>query len=236
VSRTTFPSRLTTSSDLQIAQVVQMLVPSVEVQRADARRSQSINNLKQIGLAFHNYADTNGKFPAASILGPDGKTPHSWRVAILPYIEQNDLYQQYKFDEPWDSPSNRKILDKMPAIYRNPLSKSMTSASYYVLTGKDTLFPDHTGMAIAQITDGTSNTIMAVEAERDIPWTKPEDIPFDPTDQKTPIPKLGGFGGSDIIVLFADGSVRTLKLTINPNIFRAISTRDGGEVISSDAF
>jgi hypothetical protein len=228
--------RLTTSSDLQIAQVVQMLVPSVEVQRADARRSQSINNLKQIGLAFHNYADTNGKFPAASILGPDGKTPHSWRVAILPYIEQNDLYQQYKFDEPWDSPSNRKILDKMPAIYRNPLSKSMTSASYYVLTGKDTLFPGHEGIGFAQITDGASNTIMAVEAERDIPWTKPEDIPFDPTDQKTPIPKLGGFGGSDIIVLFADGSVRTLKLTINPNVFRAISSRAGGEVVSSDAF
>jgi len=226
---------LSAASDLQLAQAFQLIAGPVQTQRDRARNAQSINNLKQIGLAFHNYNSANDKFPAAAILGPDGKPPHSWRVAILPYIEQNDLYQQYKFDEPWDSPSNRKLLDKMPVIYRHPLSKSTTSASYFVFTGKETLFPGNEGSKLADITDGTSNTILAVEANQDIPWTKPEDLPFDPNENQR-FPKLGGFIPGPINVLMADGSVRRLKETISPIVLKALITRAGGEVIDSSAY
>ena len=87
--------------------------------------------------------------------------------------------------------------------------------------------------SIPQITDGASNTIMAVEARRDIPWTKPEDIPFDP---KGSLPELGGYWENGFNALFADGSVRALKSSIQPRILKALITRDGGEILSSDSY
>ncbi len=79
-----------------------------------------MNDLKQIGLAMHNYHDVNKHFPAPVIMGPDGKTPHSWRVAILPYLDQQELYKQYNLNEPWDSPHNKKLLKKSPPSIGTP--------------------------------------------------------------------------------------------------------------------
>ena len=100
-------------------------------------------NLKLIMLAMHNYADTfKGGFPPPVLMGTDGKgkVPHSWRVAILPYIEQSELYHQYRFDEPWDSEANKLVLAKMPAVYRHPLDDpKSTNASYFVLRSEKLL-------------------------------------------------------------------------------------------------
>jgi prepilin-type processing-associated H-X9-DG protein len=229
---------LASLTDIKIAQ---LLAPAVQAQRTTARRAQSVNNMKQIGLALHNYASVHGHFPPPIVLGPDGKTPHSWRVAILPYIEQQHLYQTYKMDEPWDSPNNRKLIELMPATFVSPESRSKTATSYFVLTGKHTIFNGTKGTDFAQITDGTMNTIAVVEAVRDIPWTKPEDIPFDPPgdnilDPAVIVPQLGGLSVGGFNALFADGSVRYIKDTIRPTILKALFTRDGGEVISSDSF
>ncbi len=224
---------LSATSEFQLAQALQLLTPSVQGARDSARRVQSMNNLKQIGLAFHNYADSNGNFPAAAVLGPDGKTKHSWRVALLPYIDQADLYNQYKLNEPWDSPANLQVLAKMPVVYRHPNSKQATASSYYVLTGKDTIFSGDKGKKLSEITDGTSNTIMAVEADREIPWTKPEDIAF---DQAGALPKLGGFEPDSFTALFADGSVRTINNSINAMTLKALLTAAGGEVIKADGY
>ena len=100
--------------------MVAMLVPAVQQARAAARRVQSQNNLKQIALALHNYHSAYTHFPAQTVLGPDGKTVHSWRVAILPFLNQVDLYKQYQLSEPWDSESNLKVLSQMPPVYRDP--------------------------------------------------------------------------------------------------------------------
>src|SRR5205085_607175 len=104
--------------------------------------AQCVNNLKQIGLAFHNYADQKDGFPAAAITGPGGKPLLSWRVAILPYIEQQALYQKFKLDEPWDSPHNKELIKYMPTVYACPsrnrdAEPGMTA--YRVFAGKDTL-------------------------------------------------------------------------------------------------
>src|SRR5262249_34008276 len=75
----------------------------------EANRKQSQNNLKLIGLAFHNYLSTYGVFPASASFKKGKKPLLSWRVAILPFIEQEALYKKFKLDEPWDSPHNKKL-------------------------------------------------------------------------------------------------------------------------------
>jgi beta-lactamase regulating signal transducer with metallopeptidase domain len=210
-----------------------MLLPAIAKAREAAQRAQSINNLKQIALAMHNYADVNKTFPPAVLLGPDGKTPHSWRVAILPYIEQDTLYKQYNFNEPWDSENNKKVLERMPPVFRNPMdAANRNTSSYYVLTGKGGIFnadAAKSGTGFAQISDGTSNTVLVVEAKRDIPWTKPEDIPFDPQKE---LPKLGGFAHDGFAAALADGSVHFVTSAVNPQLLKAMFTASGGEPIT----
>ncbi|MFI5459683.1 MAG: M56 family metallopeptidase [Isosphaerales bacterium] len=239
--------RLQAKSSVDLAEGVKLLAPAVVAARQSADRSMSVNNLKQIALAFHNYHATKGRLPTPVLYGgASGKVPYSWRVAILPYLEQQELYNRYNFDEPWDGPSNRKLLDVMPATYSYPgldgNPSSRTNTSYFVFTGEGTaLCPipagkgesGPTGPTFMDVTDGISNTILAVEAQRNIPWTKPEDIPFDPNG---PVPELGGFTPDGFNACFADGSVRYLKKSINPIVLKALITRAGGEVISNDSY
>jgi hypothetical protein len=175
-------------------------------------RAQSVDNLVRIGIALHRYALANNQLPPAVIYGPDGKPWHSWRVLILPYLGQIDLYNSYDFNQPWDSANNRSLLEKMPNIYREPAYGEATGsfAHYAALVGPDACFPSPKptqpgatvpigtirnvmgGRGFEEITDGSSNTIMVapVEPERRIPWTKPEDIAIGPD-----FPGLGKPGG-----------------------------------------
>jgi hypothetical protein len=194
---------------------------------------QSANNLKQLALAMHNYHDVHGKFPAAAVLGADGKTTHSWRVALLPYLEQDHIYKKYRFDEPWDSPSNARLSMPMTPFLRHPQApEGSSTSSYYVLTGPETIFAGSAGLRISEIADGTSNTILIVEAKRDIPWMKPEDIPY---AADKPLPELGGYDPSGFFVALADGSVRRLPKTIDEKLLRSLITRNGGEPIDYSA-
>jgi prepilin-type processing-associated H-X9-DG protein len=223
--------RLTANTRYNGAMAAAIFMPAVAQARQSAQRVQAANNLKQLGLAMHIYADQHGSFPPAVLYGPDGKTPYSWRVAILPYLEQKTLYDQYRFDEPWDSPANRRVLEQMPVFYRSPSADPQsTSPSYFVLTGPDTIFSGKEGTKFQQITDGTSNTLMIVEAKREIPWTKPEDIDYDP---KQPLPKLGGFYPGGFNAAFADGSVRFISEAVDEHQLRALITKAGGEPIDS---
>jgi beta-lactamase regulating signal transducer with metallopeptidase domain len=215
--------------------VASLLLPAVAKAREAAQRAQSTNNLKQIALAMHNYADVNKGFPPAVLLGPDGKTKYSWRVALLPYLEQQQLYNQNNFNEPWDSENNKKILAQMPPVYRHPsapgIAGNRQSSSYYVLTGEGGIFnekPSKSGTDFAEIRDGTSNTLLAVEAKRDIPWTKPEDISFDVDGQ---LPQLGGYAREGFAAALADGSVRFFPVGIDPTVLKALFTANGGEVV-----
>ena len=209
--------------------LIALLLPTVQSAREAARRAQSMNNMKQLGLAFHNYHDTYKKFPGSTNLGPDGKTVHSWRVAVLPFVDQNELYKQYKLDEPWDSEHNKQLVEKMPAVFRSPsATNGQNFPSYFGLTGPSAGLGDGNGEKMRNFTDGTSNTILLVGAERDIPWTKPEDIPFDPEKD---LPKFGGHHQGGFLALFADGSVRLIESTIDKDALKALLTRNGREVV-----
>lgn len=195
-------------------------LPAIQKARDAARRAQSMNNLKQLALAMHMYSDQHGHLPPAVVMGPDGKTPHSWRVELLPYLELNQLYQQYKLDEPWDSPNNKKVGAVVTPIFHSPADESPpTDASYFVLTGNGTMFSSKDGIKLRDITGGTSNTIMIVEAKREIPWTKPEDIDC---DSAKPLPKLGGFYADGFCAALADGSVRFIFNTVKDEMLRAL--------------
>ncbi len=221
--------RISARIDASAKQYVAMLIPAVQTSRTAARRAQSMNNLKQIALAFHNYADVHGQFPPAVVIGPDGKTPHSWRVAILPYIEQQALYQQYKFDEPWDSENNKKIAEAVIPVYQCPEDdRESTNSSYFALVGNGTVFDNPKGTPFREITDGTSNTLMIVESKKAVPWSKPEDIPVDLTKD---LPPLGGWYEGGFIAAICDGSVRFISSSIDVNVLKALITKSGGEVI-----
>jgi RNA polymerase sigma factor (sigma-70 family) len=200
--------------------------------REAAARMQSTNNLKQIGLAMHVYHDAYRHFPLHAIYSKDGKTPLlSWRVAILPFIEQNELYNQFKLDEPWDSEHNKKLIAKMPNIYVTPAVKQLEPGMtyYQVFTGPKTVFDGKTKMTITDITDGTSNTILVIEAKDPVVWTKPADLVF--PKEKDKFPAVGGHFKDVVLVGLCDGSVRYLPASLPVATMRALVTPQGGEPI-----
>jgi hypothetical protein len=208
-----------------------------------ADRDRSRNNLRQIVIAFHNFNDVYGGLPAAAIVDKAGKPLLSWRVAILPYIEEDKLYKEFRLNEPWDSKHNKKLLAKMPKIYAPTVSEKPAKADhtyYQVFTGPDTPFnpkavrgnpPVSLGARIpASFTDGTSNTILVVEAGEAVPWTKPVDLVY---DAKKAIPKVGGLFPEGFHVAMADGSVKYIDRKIAEQTLRALITPAGGEVIGN---
>jgi hypothetical protein len=209
--------------------------------RADddpVQRSKSINNLKHIALAFHNYHSANNHFPAAAIMSAENKPLLSWRVAILPYLEGQALYEEFHLDEAWDSPHNKELLAKMPETYAPVVPKDglPENCTYYQgFNGTGCLFDGDNGQAIQSITDGTSNTLLVVEAEKPVPWTKPIDLVVD-DDKEKPLPKVGGQFEAGFLVAFCDGSVRLLKSDIDPEVLRKLISRNGGEVVNANDF
>jgi RNA polymerase sigma factor (sigma-70 family) len=206
---------------------------SVDKLREAAARTVSANNLRQIGIAMHLYHDANKALPLHAIYSKDGKTPLlSWRVAILPYIEQLPLYNEFKLDEPWDSPHNKKLIPRMPRTYVPPgaAAKKEPGLTYYqVFTGPGTLFDGSKKMTFQDITDGTSNTLLAIEAKEPGIWSKPADLKL-PADRDK-LPPAGGLFKSGINALLCDGSVRFLPPNPSPALLRALVTPNGGEKV-----
>ncbi len=215
-----------------------LLLPAVQAAREAARRTQCSNNLRQIGLAMHNYHDINGNLPPAHIADANGKAIHSWRVLILPYMEQDPLYKRYDQSQAWDSPANRQLLSQMPPTYQCPSAGvGGQNTSYVVVQGPETIFDGDKPCPMRAITDGTANTIMIVEAPHaNIPWTEPRDLNFAEltmaVNSGANSPHSTHPGG--VQVLMADGSVRFLSAGISAADLQALLTKAGGEVISSN--
>ena len=248
--------------------LLQQFDPDHEPQRP--HRAQSETNLRQIAIALHNFHDAYGYFPPAVIRGPDGEPWHSWRVLILPYLEETDLFDQYRFDEPWDGPNNKRLLERIPSVYQDPVYGDTVEpyTHYAVIAGPEgddvpphlqTTFPgkgvqitdlengvggalregqSDSRSSLTDLSDGTMNTILAgtIDPERRIPWMKPEDVVF---QEGFPPPGAGdGFAaphreGSEAagLFVFADASVRAISVTVDPEVFRAMMTRAGGEQV-----
>jgi hypothetical protein len=210
------------------------MTPMVKSASDAAGRAQKMNSFKQILLAMHNYASAKGSFPPPASHSDDGKPLLSWRVLILPYIEEMELYKQFHLDEPWDSEHNRTLIDKMPAVYRDPVKVVVGGdagrTTCLVPTGEKTMFPDAEALEFRQVTDGTSQTMALVDAvpELAVVWTKPDDWEV---DLKDPLRGVKRTDGDGFIAGYADGSVRFVPNDIDPAKLAAIVTATGGEVV-----
>lgn len=214
----------------QIGQVVQA-TGAIRVAREQAKAMQSMNNMKQIALAFHNFESAYQTLPPQYLASKDGKKLLSWRVMILPFIEQSELYNQFHLDEPWDSPHNRTLIDKMPQFYVTPgpeVGKTvyqtlLTPNSIFGRQGKPARFQD--------ITDGTSNTIWLTEVDvaDAVVWTKPDDYAV---DNEESVKKL--YKQRDAVPFgYIDGSVRTIPKALTFDTLKKLLSINGGEVVEA---
>lgn len=190
------------------------------------------DNLQLIGWAMYPFAKVNGHLPPRAIF-KDGKPLLSWRVALLPYVEQKSLYEQFRCDEPWDSHHNLALVQKIPPAYVNPkLDAKLTRAgrtNYLVPTGPGTLFDGERGTRMTDIRDGTSHTLLILEANADraVIWTKPDDLQIDPD---RPLLGLGQFHPGFFMALCADGRLHSIRNTIDPKTLSNLFNPCDGEV------
>jgi hypothetical protein len=184
----------------------------------------SKENLRRIVLGMLNYETGNSGFPT-DILDNNGKPLLSWRVAILPYID-NNLFEQFHLDEAWDSDNNKKLLELMPKIFEPVRVKADKGKTFYQCFSGNGALISSKPTKIASITDGTADTFAVVEAGEAVEWTKPVDIAFDP---KKPLPKLGGMFDGNFHAAFCDGSVCYIRKNIKQEVLKKYVTIAGSE-------
>ncbi len=204
------------------------------------RQAACVNNLKQIQLALQSYHQAFGSLPPAYIADASGRRLHSWRVLILPFLEQGSLYDRYDFRQPWDGPNNRKLLGQVPSVYTCPSRQSpiRNLTSYVAIGGPGTMFPGTTPVKFADVTDGLSDTVLVVETDNlDIPWTAPVDLNVGTMSLRVNDDRFPGIssrhsGSADVV--FGTGRVRYLREGIDGQTVRALITIAGGEEITAD--
>jgi hypothetical protein len=185
---------------------------------------------------MHNYNDVHGRLPPAVVYGYGGKPLLSWRVLLLPYMEQQTLYKEFKLDEPWDSPHNLQLLPRMPMTYAPPGSKAARVPPYHtvchVFVGKGTPFEGVEGLRLPKdFPDGTSNTFLIFEGGEPVPWTRPEELVYEPDE---PLPELAPLFKDGFRVALADGSRQWIRRQTSEATLRAAITRNGGEPMGPD--
>ena len=215
-----------------------LLLPAVQAAREAARRMQCANHIKQIVLAIHNYHDTYDALPPLYTVDTDGKPLHSWRVLLLPFIEQTALYEMIRLDEPWNSPHNRQFHSFRVPVYTCP-SNPGGGCCYSAIAGHG-FVPNTKGDLrrgehnFTRISDGTSNTLAIVEVRDSFNWMDPTaDVDLEELLKGiNGRGRVGSFHLGGINAGFFDGFVRFIADSIELEILRALATPSGGEAVS----
>jgi prepilin-type processing-associated H-X9-DG protein len=213
-----------------------LLLPAINAAREAGRRASCTNKLRQINLALLNYESTYGHLPPAASKGKNGDPPMSWRVAILPFMEQDALYRRYRANEPWDSPANRELAKIRLQEFVCPSDTDAVpgETSYVMITGENTIGgkPGSPGIRPAEFSGNRGDTIMVLEVHGlKIPWTEPRDITLAELAQRLRANggRIGHVAGFN--VGFADGSVKNISPQIDPGVLRSLAIINGGQPV-----
>lgn len=226
---------------IMIPLLIALLLPAVQTAREASRRMESLNNLKEIGLANFTFESTHNRLAASYNTDKNGRPLLSWRVHMLPYMEYGNLYDRFRLDEPWDSPHNQALIPLMPDVYRSPFSLAPEGQTTYLgnaVEGGTFAKPSGPnemsdllldGYRSTDISDGLAQTwhVVEVDDEHAVPWTQPAD--FDPPPGSDLSSWLRKVSGSGCLVLFCDGSTN-METIVDNQAIRSKLTRDGGEV------
>ncbi|HVX10446.1 MAG TPA: M56 family metallopeptidase [Pirellulales bacterium] len=200
-----------------------------ELQARDKRDEQThIAKLGRLVEALNSYYDAHGHYPPAAAVGADGKTLHSWRVELLPYLGEQSLFDSYRLDEPWDSEHNKPLVERIPSAYGTSQWSAKGHTDYFVVTGNGTLFDTDQPTKRESITDAPGETILVLQSNQKVPWTKPVDIETS-ADHNTLRPFRGH--GKGFYAAFADGTVRLVSKATDPASIRAMFTKAGGDEV-----
>lgn len=202
--------------------------------------SQKMNkentNFKVLGLATHNHSDANGTLPrpfheepGAFNRGPVGDLSDrlSWRVTILPYTEHDNLYRQFKRNEPWNSPTNQPLSNTPIKYYSDADTPNDPATRLRCFYDNGAVFDTRIPVTLNAITDGTTNTILYVEGGDKVTWSRFQEYKFEPMGT---LPQLGKPNSSTFMVVMCDGSIRKIRKTTSEHLLKAAITRAGGEV------
>jgi prepilin-type processing-associated H-X9-DG protein len=229
--------------------VISLMLPPIGAPREAGRRMQCINNLRRIGLAMRSYEHEHGCFPPSFVPDENGAPKHSWRVLLLPFLGEDVLYRQYRFDEPWNGAHNKELAERMPAVYRCPTHAAFAGdaaissrTSYAMIVGPRAISDGPTARKATDVRDGLSTTIMVAEcAGADINWLQPHDLNAQEIASvigvdrhKKPQAGISSYHPGVVTVLFCDGAVRALHDSVDNRVLEAALTINGGEPINSD--
>lgn len=229
--------------------VLVLLLPRFAPPRLNVRDSRM--NLRWLAQSVLMHAESKGVFPGPGSYDEDGKPLLSWRVHMLPYLDRMDLYRQFRFDEPWDSPHNRQLIGETPGVFWTPGApdRSTGKTCYVAIVDENSMFPRLPagqpkdaklrqrggGMVKADdIPDGASNTILLVEVDPEyaVIWTKPDDLPADPAILRQ---ALGHFRHRGFLAVFADGRPMTVRADIDDETLRRLISRNDGLPVDVDS-
>lgn len=221
--------------------LVALLLPAVQAAQEAGRKAQCHNNLVHIGIALHNYHQANGCYPPPYLTSASGAPMHSWRVLLLPYLDRQDLYARYNFNEPWNGPNNQLLAAEIPDIYQCPSDAhppGSVETSYVAIVGPGLFFDPIRTNRFAYIVDGPAGTIAVVESSGPhglhVPWMAPQDL-----SAESIAPMINGQAGPGIAskhlhgaqFLMADGHVHFLNDDLAPANLRGMLTIAGGEQV-----
>jgi hypothetical protein len=174
--------------------------------------------------------------PPAYLADENGRPMHSWRVLLLPYLDQKKLFDSYNFDEPWNSEANLRLATRMPQVYAfsGDYEQGMVTTNYLAVVGAATIWQGSQGRTHDEVTDEAASTILVVENEgANVHWMEPRDLDFESMSLQVNDPRGLSSKYLDPAVAMLDGSLRRLKEDLSQEIFRALLTADGGERLSS---
>ena len=183
-------------------------------------------------MAVANYHEAKGRYPPPYVTGPDGRPWHSWRVLILPYIEQSELYKEYRFEEPWDGPNNRALAGRMPRlfVFHGWERPGNTTTNYLAVVGEDTAWPGSNAVTASDVKDGLGTTVMLVENRgAEVHWMEPRDLSLAKMDLAVNSPAGVSSPYDDPAVVMLDGSLHRLRPALQQKALRALLTIRGGE-------